>query len=224
MPLQSSGAISLNDMHVEAGGTTGTEVSANDSDIRDLISKASGAQSSFSEFYGASSGPTSYEVNGLNSTYNSKYDQFNFNVYLDTTARDKWVDPFVHGGNAFGHIPAGTYYSNYANFLVTNSIVKGAYPRFDYGNHSGQYFPLYNNDSNPVSFDSFWNHCYLKWNNTTLASWTRSDINTKNNTNDSSLGLKTKNHNFTNWSRTNFNSVNSNAANAWRFIISDGAL
>lgn len=55
MPLQTSGAISLNDLHVEAGGTSGTQASINDSDIRALISKASGAQSTFSGFYGASS-------------------------------------------------------------------------------------------------------------------------------------------------------------------------
>lgn len=54
MPLPSSGAISLNQMHVEVGGSSGTQCSINDSDIRGLISKASGAQSSFSQFYGAS--------------------------------------------------------------------------------------------------------------------------------------------------------------------------
>ena len=53
MALQTSGAISLNDMHVEAGGTSGTEVSLNDADIRDLISKGAGAQARFSEWYGA---------------------------------------------------------------------------------------------------------------------------------------------------------------------------
>lgn len=54
MPLPSSGAISLNEMHIEAGGSSGTQVSINDSDIRGLISKSSGAQMSFSEWYGAS--------------------------------------------------------------------------------------------------------------------------------------------------------------------------
>ena len=53
MALQTSGAISLNQIHIEAGGTTGTQTSLNDSDNRDLIGKASGAQSSFSEWYGA---------------------------------------------------------------------------------------------------------------------------------------------------------------------------
>ena len=61
MALQTSGAISLNQIHIEAGGTSGTQASLNDSDIRGLISKASGAQMSFSEWYGASAG-TSYTV------------------------------------------------------------------------------------------------------------------------------------------------------------------
>ena len=56
MALPSSGAISLNQMHIEAGGTTGTTASLNDSDIRGLIGKASGVAMSFSEWYGASAG------------------------------------------------------------------------------------------------------------------------------------------------------------------------
>ena len=55
MTLQSSGAISLNDIHIEVGGSSGTQCSINDSDIRALISKGSGATMSFSEWYGASS-------------------------------------------------------------------------------------------------------------------------------------------------------------------------
>ena len=55
MPLQSSGQISLNDLHVEAGGTSGTQCSMNDSDIRGLISAAANSQMTFSSFYGASS-------------------------------------------------------------------------------------------------------------------------------------------------------------------------
>ena len=37
MVLQNSGAISLDDIHVEAGGTSGTSASINDSDIRKTI-------------------------------------------------------------------------------------------------------------------------------------------------------------------------------------------
>ena len=53
MALQNSGAISLDDIHVEAQGISGTECSINDSDIRELIDKSAGATSSFNEFYGA---------------------------------------------------------------------------------------------------------------------------------------------------------------------------
>lgn len=56
MPLPSPpNSISLDQIHVEAGGSTGTVASLNDSDIRALISKSSGATNSFSEYYGASS-------------------------------------------------------------------------------------------------------------------------------------------------------------------------
>lgn len=54
MALQTSGAISLNEIHIEAGGTTGTTATINDADIRALIGKASGVAMSFSEWYGAS--------------------------------------------------------------------------------------------------------------------------------------------------------------------------
>lgn len=55
MALQTSGPLSLNDIHVEAGGSSGTSVGINDSDVRALIAKGNGAQMSFNEWYGASS-------------------------------------------------------------------------------------------------------------------------------------------------------------------------
>ena len=69
MALQSSGQISLNDIHVEAGGSSGSLAAINDSDIRGLIGKGSGAQMSFSEWYGASNvtaatGGTTYTSGG----------------------------------------------------------------------------------------------------------------------------------------------------------------
>lgn len=56
MALPASGTISLNEIHIEAGGTTGTLASINDADIRALIGKADGVEMSFSEWYGASAG------------------------------------------------------------------------------------------------------------------------------------------------------------------------
>lgn len=55
MALQTSGAISLNEIHVEAGGSSGSSATINDTDIRALISKNSGAVMAFGEWYGASS-------------------------------------------------------------------------------------------------------------------------------------------------------------------------
>ena len=53
MTLPSSGnAISLNQINVEAGGSSGAQASLNDTIIRDLIGKSSGAQNSFSDYHG----------------------------------------------------------------------------------------------------------------------------------------------------------------------------
>jgi hypothetical protein len=62
MALPTSGAISLNQIHVEAGGSSGSIVSINDSDVRSLIGKASGTTSSFSQFYGASGQVDSFNI------------------------------------------------------------------------------------------------------------------------------------------------------------------
>jgi hypothetical protein len=58
MALPATGEISFNDLHIEAGGSTGTECTINDTDIRDMISKTAGVEMSISEWYGASSGPS----------------------------------------------------------------------------------------------------------------------------------------------------------------------
>ena len=54
MTLPSSGQITLNQLHVEAGGSSGTQAAMNDSDIRDLIGKGSTSQNAFNEYYGVS--------------------------------------------------------------------------------------------------------------------------------------------------------------------------
>jgi len=73
MALQSSGAISLNEIHIEAGGSSGTLCTINDSDIRGLISKGSGATMSFNEWYGASA--WDLVLNGTG-TYYSEFHQY----------------------------------------------------------------------------------------------------------------------------------------------------
>ena len=101
MPLPASGAISLNQIHVEAGGTSGTQASLNDSDIRGLISKASGASMSFSEWYGASAG-TSFTITEGSST-GSGYSNYGY-----STARNFGsISPTTLGG-----APVRDVYSN----------------------------------------------------------------------------------------------------------------
>ena len=53
MPVAASGAIDLDEFHVEAGGSTGSSCSINDADIRALIDKSDGATMAFNEWYGA---------------------------------------------------------------------------------------------------------------------------------------------------------------------------
>ena len=64
MTLQTTGAISLNDVHIELGGTTATTVSLNDADIRGLtaatgktINSTLATEISFNDLYGASAIP-----------------------------------------------------------------------------------------------------------------------------------------------------------------------
>ena len=52
--IPTSGMISINQMHTEAGGNSGTACTLNDADIRGLINKSSGAAMNFGEWYGAS--------------------------------------------------------------------------------------------------------------------------------------------------------------------------
>ena len=53
LPL-SGNPISLNEIHVEVTGTSGTEVTINDSDVRDLTGAASESEIEFADFYGLS--------------------------------------------------------------------------------------------------------------------------------------------------------------------------
>ncbi len=89
MALQASGQISLDDLHVEAGGTTGTECSMNDADIRDIISKGTGAQNGLSEYYGQSSA-----VSGFWAGYQARLPDGNLtwnNVNIGTPSPNRYV-------------------------------------------------------------------------------------------------------------------------------------
>lgn len=54
MTLPSSGQITINQIHVEAGGSSGSQAALNDADIRAMIGKGSTSQNAFNEYYGVS--------------------------------------------------------------------------------------------------------------------------------------------------------------------------
>lgn len=54
MTLPSSGQITINQIHVEAGGSSGSQAALNDADIRAIIGKGSTSQNAFNEYYGVS--------------------------------------------------------------------------------------------------------------------------------------------------------------------------
>ena len=85
MALPASGAITLNEIHVEAGGTSGTSCFLNDSDIRALIGKGSGVAMFFDEWHGAvnefalSFTQTSWSTNLPGAARNQRYGWQSYN-------------------------------------------------------------------------------------------------------------------------------------------------
>ena len=85
MALQSSGAISLDDIHVEAGGSTGTSCTLNDTDIRGLtagdgqtINSTSDTEIDIGDFYGATNAVYMAASGGntITTSGNYKYHKF----------------------------------------------------------------------------------------------------------------------------------------------------
>ena len=73
MTLPSSGQITLNQIHVEAGGTSGSQAAINDSDIRGLIGKNTTEQKAFNEWYGASAASGTVSFLGRSSTTTNQF-------------------------------------------------------------------------------------------------------------------------------------------------------
>ena len=131
MALATSGALTLDQIHVEAGGTTGTTCSLNDSDIRGLtaasgrtINSTLGTNIDFADFYGASAisdvtitvGYTAFALYGLNYRYrgyvSGSYGSISPSnpVFTGIMNENYLTKAFVLGvvsTNAYGSIPAG---------------------------------------------------------------------------------------------------------------------
>lgn len=73
MALPTSGQLDLNAIHVEAGGTSGSACTINDTDIRGLIGKSSGAEMAFNEWYGASAASGTVTYLGRSGTTTSQF-------------------------------------------------------------------------------------------------------------------------------------------------------
>ena len=130
MTLPSSGSISLNQMHIEVGSSSGTQVSINDSDIRGLINKSSGATMSFSEWYGASAFTAETVIDITPDISGMKYAVPDFRSYTLTLSSGNSI---IHDGT-ITYTSGTTHYVHMAggSTLVTTGTV------------------MYNNSSSPT--------------------------------------------------------------------------
>jgi len=134
MALQTSGAISLNQIHIEAGGTSAAQVSLNDSDVRGLISKASGASMSFNEWYGASASTHTITQGIYNNEYYGYWSGLSMGAIAD-----------VPDGSQIGN----SYFNNGSINLNVLSTMRNQNPT------SGFNFMVQMNYSSPVASDAF---------------------------------------------------------------------
>jgi hypothetical protein len=166
----SPSSLSLNQIHIEAGGSSGSTCSLNDTDIRGLISKTSGATSSISDWYGASN-VTMYNVGAATTVYQGNrntggnfHSLFFHNasamtaIGLAYTNTGSYTNSFT-GGNGFfistqntTTFDNGKYGDVYNGDLTLQAIAIEAYPRKDTSvangyarNFSNDYFKLYRN-------------------------------------------------------------------------------
>lgn len=127
MALATSGNLTLNQIHVEAGGTSGTACTLNDTDIRGLtagggrtINSTLGTAIEIGDFYGASSLPTTQITTGYDTSYNYPTINWRFRGYQKTdfgSANPVLQDSRIFKGNEVKAIMvngqvATTYNSN----------------------------------------------------------------------------------------------------------------
>ena len=115
MATPSSGAISLDQMNVEAGGSSGSTVSMNDSQIRFLDSKSANATSSFNDFYGIEAGGGIMSVGGSVTTTSQTV---NYQTIF-TTISVRGFAGSSFGSSAHGSLTNATI----SNFLGGNEII-----------------------------------------------------------------------------------------------------
>lgn len=185
MALQNSGAISLNDIHIEAGGTSGTQASINDADIRGLISKGSGSQMAFNEWYGATASDlTANGTAGVSSfTTNTKFGSsttyyYGIGLSFSSAQMGSWTDQTMAGTNgAFNLVDIFTNNTgaSFANAQIVISGTGGVGSTF--ANWTGYRYikATGSNGTNVMIFDS--NSGGLGASSTNGTTWSHTQVN-----------------------------------------------
>ena len=132
MALATSGALTLDQIHVEAGGTTGTTCSLNDSDIRGLnaasgrtINSTLGTNIDFADFYGASGAAadvsTTMTVGGDSSTTTIQY-------VGTTRIRSRGYDSsgsYDSGATSFGSMGSTSFTNYFGGGTIVELLISG---------------------------------------------------------------------------------------------------
>lgn len=118
MATPASGAISLDQIHVEAGGSSGTTCTINDADIRSLAGVGNNANASFSTYYNRAADASFSMTVGHRSVTTSGQYSSTTNVW-----RGYWGGTFVSGvsspsGGAFG----GLSPTSNSDYIGANAI------------------------------------------------------------------------------------------------------
>ena len=133
MPLPSSGQITLNQMHVEASGTSGTQSNINSAPIRGLINKQASVQMAFTEWYGASSAPPpAIPATGTTT-------QTHTMVYVPMGSPFSNIDGYVNGPVTIGPAGIPNWY-NYPALVPLGNSSYGSLSPATYTGWSGAYF------------------------------------------------------------------------------------
>ena len=112
MGTPASGTITLNEVHVEAGGSSGSQCSFNDSDIRSICASSVGSQFSMSDMYDkaadfGTSGTVGAKVQTFSPTYVSFQDYYRgYASDLSMGTMASTSDPDYMGGGTISRINA----------------------------------------------------------------------------------------------------------------------
>lgn len=133
MATPSSGTISLDQINVEAGGSSGSTISINDVQIRFLDSKSANATSSFDDFYGIEAGGGIMSVGG---TVTNTSSTSNYTTTFTTTANRGFLESTTSGygsitNNTISNFLGGYEINVFRNFSRTQTGQNPTGPRLE---------------------------------------------------------------------------------------------